>query len=192
MIFNRAITVILAIFVVSSIAYAFIKEMRASDSNPADGASSDSTGLSTSERDLTGGQDGPDAENFGEITVPLTLASDNLQPNRIQVFYFHRRIRCTGCINVEEASFEAVSVDHKADVDSGILEWRSIDFDEEENKPYVSEYGLYSQELIFIEMRDGIGVRNGKIPEVWEHWTSKAEIRAIVNAKIDEWLGSVR
>jgi hypothetical protein len=178
---KRTITVILMVFVALSIFYAVNKGMTNTDRPPAGQTSLSPDGQSAADGDQS------DEETF----APVVLASDDLQSNRIQVFYFHRTIRCIGCINVEEAAFEAVSADHSANVENGSLEWRSINFDEEENAHYASRYDLYSQELILIEIRDGVPVRNTKIAEVWEHWNSKPEIRAITNRYIDEWLGGI-
>ena len=179
MIFKRVITALLVLLVVSSVAWAFIKEIKTAESNPADRVTPSSENQSTAQGDL------------GEFAVPISLASDNLKPDRIQVYYFHRTIRCTGCINVEEGAFEAVSIDHRAEVDNGTLEWHSIDFDKPENKHYAGDYDLYSQELILIEIRDGVIVRNNKIPEVWQHWSSKTEVRSLANELIDQWLGGI-
>ena len=179
MIFKRMITALLALLVVSSVAWAFIKEMKTPESNQTDQAAPSSENLSTAESDLV------------EFDVPVALASDNLKPDRIQVFYFHRRIRCTGCINVEEASFDAVSVDHRADVDNGTLEGHSISFDEPGNQHYASEYDLYSQELILVEIKNGSIARSSKIADVWQHWNSKTEVRSLANELIDQWLGGI-
>lgn len=179
MILKRAITALLLLLVASSVAWAFIKEMKSPGSNPTGQAAPSSESQSTVEGDLV------------EFNVPITLASNNLKPDRVQVLYFHRTIRCTGCINVEEGTFEAVSIDHRADVDNGSLEWRSIDFDLPENKLYASEYDLYSQELILAEIKNGSIVRTSKIAEVWQHWDSKTDIRSIVDGLIDQWLGGI-
>jgi hypothetical protein len=179
MILKRIITALLVLLVVSSVAWAFIKEMKTDDSNPTGQAAPSSESQSTVEGDLL------------EFNVPISLASNNLKPDRIQVFYFHRTIRCTGCINVEEGTFEAVSIDHRAEVDNGTLEWRSIDFDLPENKLYAGLYDLYSQELILVEIKNGAIARSSKIADVWQHWTSKTEVRSLANELIDQWLGGI-
>jgi hypothetical protein len=186
MILKRLITAILVLLVVSSIGWAFIKEMRPAESNPTSTGSQSAAGA-----DLIGDQGNSDSDSQWEVTAPVVLASDNLKPDRIQVYYFHRTIRCTGCINVEEGAFEAVSVDHKANIDNGTLEWHSIDFDQPENKHYAKDYDLYSQELILFEVRNDAIVRSNKIADVWQHWNSKSEVRSLANDLIDQWLGGI-
>jgi hypothetical protein len=180
MMFKRAITIILGVFIISSIAYAFIRETKSSKTS-SDEAELVSSNQSTVQQETS----------LDEALPPVILASDDLQPDRIQVYYFHRRIRCTGCITVEQGSFEAVSEDHQQDIADGVLEWHSINFDEPENEHFATEYDLYSQELVLIEIKDNEIIRHAKIPEVWEHWSDKGEIRSIVNEKIDEWLGGI-
>jgi hypothetical protein len=179
MILKRVITALLVLLVVSSVAWAFIKEMKTPESDPTGQAESSSENQSTVKGDLM------------EFAVPITLASDNLKPDRVQVLYFHRTIRCTGCINVEEGTFEAISIDHRAEVDNGTLEWQSIDFDLPENKHYIGKYDLYSQELILAEIKNGAIVRTSKIADVWQHWNSKTEVRSLANELIDQWLGGI-
>lgn len=188
-------------FVVLSIALALQKHLQTSNSgpnNPEEGINGSDLIVSDGSTD---GIDTPDIsqqgintepDNSEEGNVPQVLAADNLQQNRLIVYYFHRSMRCTGCINVEEGAYQAVSIDHEEDIADGSLEWQSINFEEPEYGHFMAEYDLYSQELILIEMRDGIEIRYGAIAEVWQHWDDKTKIRQIVNGLIEEWLRGIQ
>jgi len=180
-ILKKVTAVILGVFVVVSIAFAFLKETQSAKWDEAD---PDAMGKNMPTT-------GADPGNTDDSVVPEVLASADLQPDRIQVFYFHRSFRCIGCINVEAAAYEAVSIDHSEDVQAGKLEWHSINCDDPQHSHYVTEYDLYTQELIFVEMRNAVPVRNEKIPEVWQHWENKSKARAVVGKNIDMWLGGL-
>lgn len=201
MVSRKILTGFLIAFVVLSIGMAFQKQLKSSNSEHNGSDENTIENELTVGDDSTGGIDSPDVaqtdanqnpddSEWGNI--PEVLATGNLQQDRLIVYYFHRTMRCTGCINVEEGSFQAVSIDHEEDIADGALEWQSINFEEPEYEHFMAEYDLYSQELILVEMRDGVKIRHAAVAEVWQHWDDKTKIREIVNGLIDEWLKEIK
>jgi len=183
MVLKKSITALLVIFVVFSVGFALVKELKpAPEVNPNSPPPSSDMYPPDMVWDYT------DVE---ESNAPVVFASENLKPDMLIVYYFHRSIRCTGCVNVEEAAFEAVSEDHSDDVDRGVLEWRSIDIDEPENKHFEIEFNLFYQELLFVEMHNNSVAKFESIAKVWQHWNNKTRARNVVNELIDEWLGGI-
>ncbi|MCX6645319.1 MAG: nitrophenyl compound nitroreductase subunit ArsF family protein [bacterium] len=196
---KKILTGFLIAFVVLSIGMAFQKHMQSSvpalngsgenanELTAADGSTGDiNTSVATQPETNT------EPINPEEGEVPVVLAADNLQQHRLIVYYFHRTMRCTGCINVEEGSYQAVSIDHEEDIASGFLEWQSINFEEPEYERFVTEYNLYSQELILLEVRDGVTIRHAAIAEIWQHYDDKTKIRQMVDELIEEWLREIK
>ncbi len=195
MFIKNIFTVILTVFVLTSTVYALVKEI-----HPEAGQ----TGNQAQRADLIDPEDSPSdfpvnknengSINSGDVSgegVSEVFASDIPLSKRLIVYYFHRSIRCTGCENIEEAAFEAVSEDHQDDVERGILEWRSINIDEAEHEHFIEKYNIYYQELVFVEIGDDVTVRSDDIAEVWQHWNSKQKVRSVVNNLIDEWLAVI-
>ena len=189
---KQIITLFLMAFVAVSIATALLNEFR---TDPSEGSVS---GEALAELD----EDNPSeanavfeesglAESGGE-TIPEASVPENPQPNRLIVYYFHRSIRCAGCINVETAAYEAAVLDHAEEIAEGILEWHSINFDEPEHEHFIEEYNLYYQALIFAEVRSGEVIRWNDMAEVWQHWSNSVKAREIVSEQIDQWLEEIR
>ena len=178
---------LLLLYVAASIAVLVVKVARGGPSVPLDPESRPTTMTETP--DSAGS---PYSETDpSEGSVPETLVAQDPSPNRIIVYYFHRSIRCVGCVNVEEAAFEAVSNDFERGVGKGVLEWRSVNIDEPENEHFIDAYNLYYQELVFVELRDGVEVRWDDIAEVWRHWNSKMRARTVVRDELNRWLKGV-
>jgi len=183
------IRTLLLLYVAVSVAVLVVK---VSGDRPSVALDSESPPTSRTETDdSTESLDGETVTDPSSSHVPGTLAAQDLSPNRIIVYYFHRTIRCVGCINVEEASFETVSNDFEREIGEGILEWRSVNIDEPENAHFIDKYNLYYQELVFVELRDGVEARWDDIAEVWRHWNSKPTVRTVVRDELKLWLEGV-
>lgn len=184
---KKFVTGLLIAFVVASLGVVAVKGLAGRDQ---------ATEIS---QDQNPGVDGDSTEVFrpdgsddaGEEYAPEIVVSENLNPNRVCVYYFHRTMRCTGCVNVETAAYNAVAIDHAREVESGLLEWHSINFEKPDYQHFAEEYDLYSQELIFIEIRDGEASRDEKIPEVWQHWSDRDKLRQVINESLDNWLEEI-
>jgi len=184
MLIKNFITIILVIFIVASLGTAIIKGARTNTPKPTDNKDKS---ISEDPGDVKDESD----ESFDDI-APTVLASENLQPDRLLVYYFHKTLRCTGCINIENAAYDAIAIDHADDVANGIIEWKSIDFDLPENEQFIKKYGLYSQELSFVEIRGGSEGKSENIAEVWQYWADRDKARKVISELIDKWLEEIK
>jgi len=107
---------------------------------------------------------------------------------RVVATYFHHTLRCQTCLNIEALARYAVTEERAADVDSGLLAWRSVDFDLEENAHFAEEYDLEAPTLV-IAMQDGDEtVRWVRLDKVWELYEDVEAFDRYVGNALEEYL----
>jgi hypothetical protein len=92
---------------------------------------------------------------------------DALSPaNRVDIVYFHPKVRCAACISVELRT-QAVINDYFKDArDSGKLTFQDYELQDKQNATMVKKYGALGSQLFITTVKNG--VENIKhIEEVW-------------------------
>jgi hypothetical protein len=101
------------------------------------------------------------------IAIAFLLAGSNSfsqQSNaKVLVYFFHGTHRCTGCINAEKGTVNALNALYKTQLNSGIIKFESVNFDEDKNKALVEKYEAGWNKLIFVK-----NDKSGKIVELTE------------------------
>ncbi len=185
---KKITTVILLVYVAFSIVWLVVKIARNAQETPAiDGSNHvvSENPVSIIDQDMPGlpSEPGSDAD-YPDVVRPTALS-----PDRIIVYYFHRTIRCGPCILIENTAREVIYVDFRDYVENGKLEWRAINIDEQENEHFIEEFGLYSQELIFAEVRDGDIELWDNNEEVWQAYVDENRLFDIIRDELASWIG---
>ena len=106
---------------------------------------------------------GPDSSKVSpEITVSDTVA------DKIVVTYFHGNRRCATCMKLESYSHEAITAGFEKELADGRIEWRTVNFDDEGNKHYTKDYGMFSQSVILSHVVDGEEVSWKNVDKIWK------------------------
>ena len=75
--------------------------------------------------------------------------------DRLIVCCFHGAARCSACTNIEAYAHEAVAEGFPAELSDGRIEWRTLDFEQPENRQLAEEYGVLASSVVLVEMRGG-------------------------------------
>ena len=93
------------------------------------------------------------------IVFSLTFYSCNNNPAiqqqddsdaELRVYFFHLTARCTACNAVETETQVILNEYFKAQIDSGIIKFRSFNIDKKENKNIVEKYQISYTSLLLI------------------------------------------
>ncbi|MDX2176420.1 MAG: nitrophenyl compound nitroreductase subunit ArsF family protein [Candidatus Sumerlaeia bacterium] len=84
-------------------------------------------------------------------------------------YYFHGNIRCETCTTIEELSSSTLERAFAAELDSGRLEWRLVNYDEPANEHFREDFQLAFQSLVLVEERGGAVARWTNLKDVWVH-----------------------
>lgn len=113
-------------------------------------------------------------------------AADSTQ--KVIAYYFYTTKRCGSCLKIENYSKEALDRNFAEAMETGQLEWRMVNTDEEENKHYIDDYSLFTKSLILVEMKDGAPVRWKQCGKVWEYLNDKPKFLDYVKREVQAYL----
>jgi len=111
---------------------------------------------------------------FLSMAVGLTLCgcskseSATLQAPTLNVYYFHRTVRCPSCEKIEALTQKTVQETFADELATGKIRWRVINIDKPQNKHFEDDYQLPSQSVVLSEERDGKEVRWKNLDKVWD------------------------
>lgn len=121
-----------------------------------------------------------------------TLTVINVQPDRVDVVYFHRPQRCPSCLCFEERVRYVVSTYFQNEIDTGNMTFGVYDIGDSQNIDIVKKYGAVSSQLFINTVRDGTdNIKD--IQDIWS-WscrTDKAGFDQKVKDVIEQSLKSV-
>ena len=102
-------------------------------------------------------------------------------PRRVIAYYFHRTQRCHTCLTMEAYARAALEEDLSDALQSGELQFRSVNVDEPANEHFVNEYELYTSALVMVEMEGTEVKRSKKLEQIWDlvgdEWKFKTFVR---------------
>jgi hypothetical protein len=107
---------------------------------------------------------------------------------KILVYFFHGTHRCTGCINAEKGTVNALNTLYKELLDNGTIKFESINVEEPKNKALAEKYEAAWNKLIFVK-----NDKTGQIFELTEKAfaygiENPAEMNKLVKATVDNML----
>ena len=86
----------------------------------------------------------------------------------LNVYYFHRTIRCPSCEKIEALAQRAIEEGFAGELATGKMQWRTINIDEPQNKHFEDDYQLRMQSVVVSEVRDGNETRWENLDKVWD------------------------
>jgi hypothetical protein len=112
---------------------------------------------------------------------------DKMAPE-ILVYYFHNTFRCRTCLTMENMAEELLRDEFVADLETGILAWRSINLQEPEYSHFGLQYGLNGPSLVMTEWNEHEELRWKNLKRIWELVDSPEQYRAYVRGELQDYL----
>lgn len=98
--------------------------------------------------------------NVGEeLSLPTT---------GLVAYYFHSEIRCPTCRNIEAYAHEAIENSFPAELSSGEVAWRIVNYELPGNDHYLTKYEIVSPTVVLVRMSEGQQVDWRNLMKVWE------------------------
>ena len=118
-----------------------------------------------------------------ELGVPLTAAGAPPAEAQVEVFYFHRTLRCPSCVDME--TFAAEAVGHFTDAQkAGRLRWRVINLDDEGNRHFEQDYALEFNSVVLSRRVNGQEVAWTNLPDARKLIGDKPTFIAYIESEI--------
>jgi hypothetical protein len=92
-----------------------------------------------------------------------------IQANRVDIVYFHPKVRCASCISIELRTRAVINDSFKNAVDSGKLNFIDYELQDKQNASIVKKYGAASSQLFITTVKNN----NETIKHIEEVWMPK-------------------
>ncbi|HKQ49432.1 MAG TPA: nitrophenyl compound nitroreductase subunit ArsF family protein [Phycisphaerae bacterium] len=147
-------TVVLLLFVATSVVFLAIKESR-NDPSP--------------------------VEPQAAANTPATPAPE--AGHVIAVYYFHGDFRCKKCLAMEAYTREAVQKMLADQIRGGTVQWRVANFDQKENEHFVQDYALTASAVVLVEMEGSKARRWKNLDKIWDLVGDEASFKEYIVAE---------
>ncbi len=105
----------------------------------------------------------------------------------LEIYYFHTSKRCGGCATIERLSEEVVTSNFADRLKTGEYAFIPVNVDKGENKHYISEYNIYTKQLI-LSGKNKDGERKWKNLEmIWKLHRNSEEFENYVVKEIEDF-----
>jgi len=135
---KKIISIILGLFVSASLVYLVVTELRTSETEPANDKS----------------------ENV--------KTADTLQPDRLDIYYFHATARCNSCLKIEKYTRSTVETDFKNELKNGKIVFKLVNIEDEENQHFITDFKLYTKSVIVQQIKNGKPVKWVNLDKIWD------------------------
>ena len=106
----------------------------------------------------------------------------------VEVVYFHRPQRCSGCLYAEAGTQFTLENYFASELAEGKIAFKVIDLGDKANTAIVEHYGAYTSSLFINGIRDGTDYIE-EVTDIWLVLGKDSEFIAIVKDKIESCLG---
>jgi hypothetical protein len=113
------------------------------------------------------------------------------QPEVLVVYYFRSNVRCVACSTLEACSRDVVENRFPAEVVSGRVQWRAIDYQSPGNEHWSADYQLLTGGVVLAEFHDGLRRQWKALPETWNMTGDRTVLANYLEASIRAFLAAM-
>lgn len=127
------------------------------------------------------------AARLGGVAVFLCLLLSGEALAAVKVYYFHRTVRCSDCLEIERMTAATLMETFPAELAAGRLTWLPMNLDQPENTHFLFDYELNANELVVMRETTLPAVFD-KLPEVWKLVQQPEQFRSALIAMVRQHL----
>ena len=152
------LTIVLTVFVITSVAFLIAKENRKADQP----TSIPATNLTTQASQPAGKQ--------------------------LVVYYFYNNMRCVSCKKFERWTAQTLADFFKIEQSQGIVKWQPINIDQDGNEHFVKEYQLVTKSVVLAEFEGDKQVQWKNLDKIWDMLGSQDEYMQYIKTEVSDML----
>jgi hypothetical protein len=108
--------------------------------------------------------------------------------DKVEVIYFHRENRCSGCMYAEDTTRYTLETYFADELASGKITFASFSVEAEENAAIIEKYNAYASSLFINTIIDGIDNIEEVTAEIWAVLFDDEAFIEVVRSKIEQSL----
>lgn len=121
-----------------------------------------------------------------------SAASEAPLANHVQVYYFHRTLRCDTCLKFEAYADEALRSHFAEELSDRRLVWSVLDLDDESSATLVDAYDIFESSLVVSAVEAGEERSWEKLEAIWGLVGDKPSFLSYIQSEVEARLSEVR
>jgi hypothetical protein len=120
-------------------------------------------------------------------TVNTTAPLDK-NGQTVIAYYFHRTVRCPGCLEIEASARQVIENSFAKQLANGKLMWIPFNLDEPGGEGIEKEFDVSVSTLVLAKMQDGNHTKYKKLEKVWDFIGDSAKFDSYVKNEVRQFL----
>jgi hypothetical protein len=116
--------------------------------------------------------------------VPTAGTSGSTRNSKVVAYYFHGTSRCFTCRKIESLSYDVVTSNFSPQLQSGQLEWKSVNVEQPGNEHLFDDYKLVTWSLVLVTYKNGKQTDYRNLADVWKLVNNEPAFRSYVKSGI--------
>ncbi len=118
------------------------------------------------------------------------LLSEKYSPD-VFVFYFHRTVRCTTCLEIEARTAMVLEENFSQLLADGFLKWVPFNMDEEKGEEFAQQFDIDSNTLVLARISEDKQLNYKKLEDIWEFVGNPEALSTYVTNEINEFMNDI-
>ncbi len=114
----------------------------------------------------------------------------SLKKDRIDIYYFHRTKRCSGCLKLEKMMNKIIENKYQKEISSGIINYMTINVEKEEE--YVKKYNLVMPGITIDAIKNNKTLYHKNLEKAWQVKNNKDKFKQFIEKNIDNAIIKVK
>ena len=126
----------------------------------------------------------------GGLAPADNSSQTRLGSNGVMVYYFHGNTRCPTCRAIESQSHETVKSDFAAQLDSGRLTWKILNYEQADGTDLGKRFEVQMPVVVLAKMREGQPGDWKRLDKVWALVNDQQAFSQYIRQEIEAMLNS--
>jgi len=124
-----------------------------------------------------------------EENDPLDTAADSDEKHSTVIaYYFHRTIRCSGCLEIEASAQGVIETRFGNQIANKKLLWIPFNLGESGGEEMEKEFDVTGSSLVLAKIQDGTYTKYKKLEKVWDYIGDPAKFDMYVETEVEQFL----
>ncbi len=165
---RRIVTIVLSIFVVTSIAYLVATEVREPGKN----------------------ETSPSAV-YRESDKRAQNNAASMGSHALTVYYFHTTFRCPTCRKIEALTESTVKNFFSTELAEKKIIWKPVNIEFPENRHFADDYKLFTKSVVIVDTANGKQIRWKNLDKIWELVRDESAFTGYIKKEISGYLKGI-
>ena len=114
--------------------------------------------------------------------------NDDVDYDKIIVYYFHGNRRCISCRKLEANTRNAIDSLFADQLENGQLELQVINTDQPQNRHFTHDYRLFTKSVVLSKIKDGYEIKWKNLDKIWQLYRSKEAYSDYIQSELKSFM----